>query len=59
MNKFQWTVQVWLCRRFLRTMTVDKVAVMSHVTGYPAESIFAMSLGRRPREEIQRVVAHR
>lgn len=52
MAKFQWVLQVWLCRRFMRTMTVDKVAVLAHVTGASPESIFALHSGCRTREKV-------
>lgn len=41
-GKLDWNVQVWLCRRFLRKMTVRKVAVLAHVTGWPPAQIINM-----------------
>lgn len=37
-----WNVQVWLCRRFLRTMTVEKAGVLAHVTGLSVTTVLAM-----------------
>ena len=41
-NKIRWTMEVWLCRRFMRNMTVGKVAVLAHVTGVTPEAILAL-----------------
>lgn len=42
MGRLRWAFEVWIARRFLRTLTVGKVAVLSHVTGLPPESILAL-----------------
>lgn len=52
MKDIRWNFEVWLCRRFLANMTVDKVAVLSHVTGLSPESVFALHPSSRTREEV-------
>lgn len=57
MRKIYWVVQVWLCRRFLQTMTIDKVAVLAHVTGLPVESVFALHPSSRTCKHGRRVAS--
>lgn len=59
LSRLDWNVQVWICRRFLHNMTLRKMAVLSHVTGMPVESILAMHPSCRTSEELSRVIAKR
>lgn len=57
MRKVWWTFQVWLARRFMRNLTVEKVAVIAHVTGVSEESVFATCCGHGATEQRDRVFA--
>lgn len=57
MGKIEWAFNVWLARRFLRNMTVDKVSVLAHVSGLPAESFLALHPSCGPSKQRRRVIA--
>ena len=48
--RLYWAVQVHLCRRFMATLTVDKIAVLAHVTGTDPAVILQMHAGCRRRQ---------
>lgn len=52
-----WKIQLWLARRFMKNMTVGKVAVLSEVTGMSPQSILALHPRCRPVEHSARIVA--
>lgn len=57
MGRLRWAFNVWLARRFLRNMTVDKVAVLAHVTGVPASDIATLHPCFNALESVGRVNA--
>lgn len=56
-ENIKWSFHLWLARRFLRNMTVFKVAVLAEVTGMPPESILALHPSYRVGEKRGRIAA--
>lgn len=54
--KYHWKLQVWLCRRFMRNLTLGKACVLADVTGAPIESILKLHRGSVERAGLTSVV---